>query len=206
MGTRSSLLIRSAGGTRRREMLPDDIVWIDGESVQMQPYILPHHSRLSATEYDYYQNRSDFISNQGAYIYRNGRLMAWGDWFRLIPKGEATKLAAFRSTSRTASTRWTIDIKKSRARPPRRCGSAAADHSRIAYAGASTIVHRGRGQKLFRGGERSGWERYADHGRHPLCRQRWPSSSGGASWTARADDIDALEVVLELLARQFRWR
>ena len=60
----------------------------------MQPYILPHHSKLSATEYDYYQGRSDFISNQGAYVYRDGRLMAWGDWFRLIPKGEGHQAGA----------------------------------------------------------------------------------------------------------------
>ena len=68
------------------EMLPEEIVRIGDDAVHMQAYILPHHSRLSAKEYDYYQSRSDFISNQGAYIYRNGRLMAWGDWFRLIPE------------------------------------------------------------------------------------------------------------------------
>ena len=75
------------------QILPEETVRISSTPVHMQPYILPHHNRLTAKEYDYYQDRSDFISNQGAYIYRNSRLMAWGDWFRLIPKGEATKLA-----------------------------------------------------------------------------------------------------------------
>ena len=81
---------RNNSATQR---LPEEIVYVDGVRVRLQPYVLPHHSKLSAKEYDYYQNRSDFISNQGAYVYRSGRLMAWGDWFRLIPKGENTKLA-----------------------------------------------------------------------------------------------------------------
>ncbi|MFT6656114.1 MAG: hypothetical protein ACJAWI_002892 [Marinomonas primoryensis] len=75
------------------QVLPEEIVRVDGMEVVIQPYILPHHSKLTAKEYDFYEDRSSFISNQGAYIYRNGRLMAWGDWFRLVPKGEATKLA-----------------------------------------------------------------------------------------------------------------
>ena len=99
------------------QVLPEEIIQIDGAEVRMQPYILPHHSRLSASEYDFYQDRSDFISNQGAYVYRNGRLMAWGDWFRLVPKGEATKLARVQiDFPNSLDEAWTIDIKKSRAR------------------------------------------------------------------------------------------
>ena len=73
---------------KKTQLMAEDVVYVNDTPVQIQPYILPHHSNLSATEYDYYRDRSDFISNQGAYVYRNGRLMAWGDWFRLIPKGE----------------------------------------------------------------------------------------------------------------------
>jgi Histidine kinase-, DNA gyrase B-, and HSP90-like ATPase len=143
-------------------MLPEEVVWVDDVAVSMQPYILPHHSRLSASEYDYYQNRSDFISNQGAYIYRNGRLMAWGDWFRLVPKGEATKLARVQvDFPNSLDEAWIIDIKKSRARPP----LAVRERLRqiIAKIIASSVsVHRGRGQKLFQENEAPLWERYAD--------------------------------------------
>ena len=38
-------------------------VTVDGETVTLQPFILPHHSNLTASEYDFYQSRSDFISN-----------------------------------------------------------------------------------------------------------------------------------------------
>lgn len=157
-------------------MLPEETVWVNDVKVSMQPYILPHHSRLSASEYDFYQSRSDFISNQGAYVYRNGRLMAWGDWFRLVPKGESTKLARVQiDFPNSLDEAWTIDIKKSRARPP------VVVRERLSQiiskiTASSVIVHRGRGQKLFQETQAPLWERYADHGgirfavnmQHPL--------------------------------------
>jgi hypothetical protein len=145
------------------QMLPEETIWIEDVAIVMQPYILPHHSRLSISEYDYYQNRSDFISNQGAYVYRNGRLMAWGDWFRLVPKGESTKLARVQIDFPNAlDEAWTIDIKKSRARPPH----AVRERLRqiVGQITARSVrVHRGRGQRLFQEAEAPLWERYADH-------------------------------------------
>jgi hypothetical protein len=157
------------------QMLPEETVWVDDVPVTIQPFILPHHSRLDAVEYDFYQDRSDFISNQGAYVYRNGRLMAWGDWFRLVPKGEATKLARVQiDFPNSLDEAWTIDIKKSRARPPH----AVRERLRQIINQITTrsvSIHRGRGQKLFEENAPF-WERYADHGRiryavnskHPL--------------------------------------
>jgi hypothetical protein len=146
------------------QILPYETVWVGEDAVQMQPYILPHHSRLTASEYDFYQSRSDFISNQGAYVYRNGRLMAWGDWFRLVPKGEATKLARVQiDFPNNLDEAWTIDIKKSRARPPH----AVRERLRQIIdkiAARSVTVHRGRGQRLFQEDAAPMWERYADHG------------------------------------------
>lgn len=161
------------------QMLPEEIVRIGAAAVHLQPYVLPHHTRLTAREYDFYQSRSDFISNQGAYIYRNGRLMAWGDWFRLIPKGEATKLARVQiDFPNSLDESWTIDIKKSRARPPlpvrERLRQIIAHVS-----GRSTTVHRGRGQRLYEEVAAPVWERYADqggiryslNGSHPLVQR-----------------------------------
>lgn len=158
------------------QLLPEEVVRIGEAEVRMQPYVLPHHTRLSALEFDFYQSRSDFISNQGAYIYRNGRLMAWGDWFRLVPKGEATKLARVQiDFPNSLDEAWTIDIKKSRARPPH----AVRERLRQVIAritSRSVTVHRGRGQRLFQESDAPLWERYADQGgirfainaQHPL--------------------------------------
>lgn len=146
------------------QKLPPEVVIVDGNRVNIQSYILPHHSRLSPNEYEFYKSRSDFISNQGAYVYRNHRLMAWGDWFKLVPKGEATKLGRVQIDFPSAlDEAWTIDIKKSRAFPPR----IVRDHLRQILqriTGAAIKVHRGRGQKLYRDTESPMWERYADHG------------------------------------------
>ncbi|MCY1163820.1 DNA mismatch repair protein MutL [compost metagenome] len=146
------------------QILPEEIVRIGNATVRLQPYVLPHHSRLSVQEYDYYQSRSDFISNQGAYIYRNGRLMAWGDWFRLISKGEATKLARVQiDFPNSLDESWTIDIKKSRARPP----LPVRERLRQIIGQVSvrsTTVHRGRGRRLFEDVAAPVWERYADQG------------------------------------------
>jgi DNA mismatch repair enzyme (predicted ATPase) len=158
------------------QLLPEEVVRIGEAEVRMQPYILPHHSRLSPQEYDFYKTRSDFLSNQGAFIYRNGRLMAWGDWFRIVPKGEATKLARVQvDFPCLLDEAWTIDIKKSRAYPPHPVRERLKQIiSRITS--RSVTVHRGRGQKLFQEEHAPLWERYADRGRirflvnrsHPL--------------------------------------
>lgn len=144
------------------QILPEEVVRVAGTEVHIQPYILPHHSRLTAAEYDFYQSRSDFLSNQGAYIYRNGRLMAWGDWFRLIPKGEATKLARVQiDFPNSVDESWTIDIKKSRARPPHAVRERLRQIiDRIST--RSTTVHSGRGARLFQETTAPLWERYAD--------------------------------------------
>ena len=159
------------------QILPIEIVRVGDAAVRMQPYILPHHSKLSAKEYEYYQHRSDFISNQGAYIYRSGRLMAWGDWFRLIPKGEATKLARVQiDFPNSMDASWTIDIKKSRARPPHVVRERLRQIiTRISN--RSVTVHQRRGKKLFEETKAPIWDRYADQGRiryalnseHPLA-------------------------------------
>lgn len=161
------------------QVLPEEIVRVDGKVVTIQPYILPHHSKLTAEEYDYYEDRSSFISDQGAYIYRNGRLMVWGDWFRLVPKGEATKLARVQIDFPNAlDESWTIDIKKSRARPPQEVRERLRQIiSKVV--GTSTRIHRGRGQRLFQDVVTPVWERHADHsgirysinGSHPLIQR-----------------------------------
>lgn len=146
------------------QLLPEEICRVRGREVRIQPYILPHHSKLSPREHDYYQTRSEFVSNQGVYVYRNNRLMAWGNWFRLVPKGEATKLARVRIDFPNALDElWTIDIKKSRAYPPQQVKDTLRQVlNRIVE--QSTRVHTGRGKKLFDENPEPCWTRYAEHG------------------------------------------
>ena len=146
------------------QSLPKEIININGSKVVMHPYVLPHFSKLSAEEYDFYQNRSNFITNQGAYIYRNSRLMAWGDWFRLVPKGEATKLARVQiDFPNTLDESWAIDIKKSRAWPPSQVRERLAQIIEK-ITGRSTAIHKGRGAKLFNKSDTPMWERQIGNG------------------------------------------
>lgn len=158
------------------QLLPEEIVRIEGHEVKIQPYILPHHSKLTKKEYDFYRTRGDFVSNQGAYIYRNGRLMAWGDWFRLVSKSEATKLARVQiDFSNMLDEYWTIDIKKSRAHPPYEVREKLK-HIINKIADQSKRVHIGRGNRLFEEHDTPLWVRYSDRPRiryevnrdHPL--------------------------------------
>jgi len=146
------------------QLLNQEIIRIDGAEVAIQPYVLPHHSKLSLKERDYYNNRSDFLNNQGAYVYRNGRLMAWGDWFRLIPKGEGTKLARVRiDFPNSLDEHWTIDIKKSRAHPPYVVREQIRKIiNRISE--GSTRVIKGKGKRLYDSIPKPVWLRTATKG------------------------------------------
>lgn len=182
------------------QILPDETVRINGRVVRIQPFILPHHSKLSAKEHYFYQERSNFMSNQGAYIYRNGRLMAWGDWFRLIPKTEATKLARIQIDFPNSLDKvWEIDIKKSRAAPPLQVRERLRQIiSRIIN--RSVTVHQGRGKKLFSKVKKPVWERYRDqktiryilNGEHPLV-QSLADNIGN-------DKINHLHVLLDAIS------
>ena len=101
------------------QTLPREIVRLDGKEVSIQPYILPHYSKLSEMESRRYQSISEFRANQGVYVYRSGRLMTWGGWLRLMPASEKTKLARVQiDFPNSLDKDWGIDIKKSQARPP----------------------------------------------------------------------------------------
>lgn len=141
-----------------------EILTIEGEKVSIQPYILPHHSKLSASEHEYYDDRNNFMSNQGIYIYRNSRLMVWGDWFRLINRSEATKLARIQiDFTNNLDYIWTIDIKKSKATLPysvREKLKQVIDKIKD----SSIQVSRSRGQKLYQEDKIMIWNRYIQEG------------------------------------------
>lgn len=146
------------------QLLNQEIIRMRDAEVVIQPYILPHHSKLSPKEQDYYNNRSDFLNNQGAYVYRNGRLMAWGDWFRLIPKGESTKLARVRiDFPNSLDEHWTIDIKKSRAHPPYIVRERIRKVINKISEGSTRVI-KGKGKRLYDSIPKPVWLRTASKG------------------------------------------
>lgn len=99
--------------------LPEEILLVQGEKVTMQPFILPHHTKMGVADYEKLAGRDGYLRSQGFYIYRNRRLIIHGTWFRMAKQEQLTKLARVRvDIPNTLDHLWTIDVRKSRAHPP----------------------------------------------------------------------------------------
>jgi Histidine kinase-, DNA gyrase B-, and HSP90-like ATPase len=101
------------------QALPIEDFPIGGERVIVAPFILPHLSKLSASDLQLAGGEDGLRRNQGFYIYRNKRLISWGSWFRLVRQEELTKLARVQvDISNQLDHLWQLDIKKSTTYPP----------------------------------------------------------------------------------------
>lgn len=88
------------------------------ETVEIQPYILPHHSKVSHEDYDYYSTQEGYIKSQGFYLYRANRLLIHGTWWGMHKACDAHKLVRVRiDINNRQDVLWGIDIKKSKAHP-----------------------------------------------------------------------------------------
>jgi hypothetical protein len=158
------------------QSLPREVVPIAGSEVEIQPYVLPHHSKISAEAYERLGGEDGHLRNQGFYIYRNKRLIISGTWFRLVRQSELTKLARVRvDIPNTLDPLWTLDVKKSFAAPPE---LIRRELRRVIerITGSSQRVYTHRGARTTVDGNVHVWERTAKHGRiryllnrkHPL--------------------------------------
>ena len=91
-----------------------------GATLEVQAFTLPFINKLSAADKRLALAPGSFRESQGFYIYRAGRLVIWGTWFRLNTKGEFGKLARVQvDVPNSLDHLWALDIKKSSATPPR---------------------------------------------------------------------------------------
>lgn len=101
------------------QKLPIEYFILEGEKVIVTSFILPHLSKLNASDLRLAGGEDGLRRNQGFYIYRNRRLISWGSWFRLVRQEELTKLARVQvDISNQLDYLWQLDIKKSTAYPP----------------------------------------------------------------------------------------
>jgi hypothetical protein len=92
---------------------------VKGHTIEIQPIVMPHASKVSKTEYNKNAGPEGYLENQGFYIYRNKRLIIKSTWFRLIKKEELNKLIRIKVDIPNALDHlWKIDVKKSNATPP----------------------------------------------------------------------------------------
>lgn len=134
---------------------------IDGETINVQPYILPHHNKVSQQEYEKYSGEGGYLHNQGFYVYRNRRLIIKGTWFNLIKKEELNKLIRVRvDIPNSLDYLWKIDIKKSNASPPE---SVKRELKQVIFRiqGSGRQVYHQRGRRLPSSIQNPVWNRLA---------------------------------------------
>ncbi|PAF36770.1 ATP-binding protein [Terribacillus saccharophilus] len=90
------------------------ILRINDNRIKVQYFILPHASHLTESEYKKVGGYKGWRDHQGLYIYRENRLLYFGDWMGLFPKDAASQLARVRiDLPNAADSDWQVDIKKS---------------------------------------------------------------------------------------------
>ena len=92
----------------------------------------------------------DMRSKQGFYVYRNERLIIWGNWFGMSRRSELTKNVRIRVDIPNAlDDIWSIDVKKQVATIPKRIQNQLTKTVNDALGiSVSKQTHRGRKQKI----------------------------------------------------------
>lgn len=184
------------------QVLPVDPVAYRGLRIPIQPYVLPHHSKITKSTHQRASGPRGWNAHQGFYVYRNQRLLLPGDWLGLpFQKEEHYKLARIQvDLPNSMDDAWHIDVKKAVARPP---GALRPDLARIAKATREVAsgVYRFRGKQIGRR-QQSGyalvWQQRVTHDKvhyrinrdHPLVHHVRKSGVGGGA-------VDALLRLVE---------
>jgi hypothetical protein len=100
--------------------LPEEQLSINNQNITIQPFILPHESKLLAREKGKLEMTKGWTEHQGIYLYRNKRLIADGTWLDLdFRKKESQRLCRIRiDIPNTLDKEWQIDVKKASAKVP----------------------------------------------------------------------------------------
>ena len=90
--------------------------------VMLTTYLMPHASKLSREDKEQLGITQDMRQHQGFYVYRNKRLIQWGEWYRgVMPRDKISELLRFRidiSNACENDKEWMLDVKKSQITPP----------------------------------------------------------------------------------------
>ncbi|KMK95067.1 ATP-binding protein [Rossellomorea marisflavi] len=100
-----------------QQLASEKIKYLNSEII-VQPYILPHHSKLSQIEFDKYATKEGYTKSQGFYLYRAHRLLIYGTWWGMHRTNDSHKLVRIKiDIPNNQDAAWGIDIKKSTASP-----------------------------------------------------------------------------------------
>ncbi|MDE0694755.1 MAG: ATP-binding protein [Boseongicola sp.] len=174
--------------------LPPESLLVGGKKVTIRGYVLPHFSKLKATDHDRLAGEEGFLKNQGFYVYRNHRLIIRGTWFRLVKYGELAQLVRISvDIPNSIDDLWKITVDKSDAQLP----AVLRTRLRQIVDGLrkrSARVNRSKGGKVSTGSRIAVWDRYARSGEinyhinreHPLIASLLGSGNGDDQANAKA--------------------
>jgi hypothetical protein len=129
------------------QRLAPETLTLHGRSITVQPYVLPHVSKLTPEAHGLGAGPEGWNAQQGFYVYRGDRLLVAGGWLGLgLVREEHYKLARISIDLTNAQDRdWDIDVRKSRARPPGLLRDDLRRISRVTRQRASEVFrHRGK--------------------------------------------------------------
>lgn len=90
------------------------LIRVNNKRVRVTPYVLPHPSSFIETEYKKAAGIKGWRDQQGFYIYREGRLVNFGDWFGMFTKDYFSELVRIKiDFTNDGDDDWKIDVKKS---------------------------------------------------------------------------------------------
>ena len=178
------------------QALPVTRLKLRGVVVEVEPFVLPHHSKVAKSKHETAAGPRGWNAHQGFYVYRNHRLLVPGDWLGFgWTKEEHYKLVRIRIEVPNALDHdWAIDVTKSRALPP------AALHDELRRIAERTRsdgkrVYSHRGAKLTPKADVDRvllWQPMAKHDKmfyrlnrqHPLLKQSLAASSNRSALNA----------------------
>lgn len=120
------------------------------QMIRVKPFILPYLSDMTNKDKALMGGVEEMRTRQGFYVYRNERLIIWGNWFGMTRRGELTKNARIRvDIPNTLDDIWSIDIKKQVATIPKSIRNKLTKLVGDALGISVTKqTHRGRKQKV----------------------------------------------------------
>ena len=199
-------------GETATQRLSQETLGPSDAAIEVTPYVLPHHTHLTAEQHRAAAGPTGWNAQQGFYVYRNRRLLLPGDWLGLgFTKEEHYKLARIRiDLPNCLDHEWEIDVRKSRARPPQDYRDALRRIAR-ATRGRAVDVYRHRGKTIARTAGTSSvfvWLRrvkekkvsYVINREHPLVRDALQGDSMDAGQFRRT-----LRMIEEYVPVQLIW-
>ncbi|MDF9866947.1 hypothetical protein OKW22_000506 [Bacilli bacterium PM5-3] len=127
------------------QILEKESLKFNGQTINISPYIVPHNNKLKQKEKSILNKYKDLNLNEGLYIYRANRLIAWGKWFRVSRQDELSNLVRIRiDIPNSMDLEWKIDVKKSSLEIPYKLKSSLKEVvDRVAKKSKKVYNHKG---------------------------------------------------------------